>query len=195
MLRSSRVFTRLEYRLAAHLMNAPWLDGSAHKKRLTLHLVRRCANAGHVDALSLYGLMLFRDGGSARDRAVGVRYVIRAAEAGHPDSQYQLGHIYEHGCKQFARREDRAVTWYARAAEAGHAEAAERLSRAFGHGELGLPIDPERSLGWRLSGSAAEESRTLEERQLQERSPVTETSAGATLDRRRRPAALARQSL
>lgn len=163
-------------------MDTPWLGGSAHKKRLTLHLVRRCANAGHVDALSLYGLMLFRNATSARDRAVGVRYVIRAAEAGHPDSQYQLGHIYEYGCKQFVRREDRAVTWYARAAEAGHAEAAERLSRAFGQGELGLPIDPERSRGWQMP-----------ERPVEEENRVVAPVGGASPGRHRR--AVARQGL
>lgn len=154
MLRSASVFTRLEYRLAARLMNAPWLGGSAHKRRLTMHLFRRCANAGHLEALSTYGAMLFRRGSSARDKAVGVRYVVRAAEAGHPEAQYQVGHIYEHGCMQFVRREDRAVTWYARAAEAGHTGAAERLARAFDQGELGLPVDPERSLHWRLPEEA-----------------------------------------
>lgn len=155
MLRSAQVFTRFEYRLASRLMQAPWLEGSAHKRRLTLHLFRRCANAGHVDALSTYGVMLFRRGQSARDKARGVRCVVQAAEAGHPEAQYQVGHIYEHGCTQIARREDRAVTWYARAAEAGHAGAAQRLSRAFDHGELGLPVDPERSRYWCLADSEA----------------------------------------
>lgn len=148
MLRSAQVFTQLEYRLASRLMQAPWLEGSAHKRRLTLHLFRRCANAGHVDALSTYGVMLFRRGHTARDKARGVRCVVKAAEAGHPEAQYQVGYMYEHGCTQFARREDRAVTWYARAAEAGHAGAAQRLAQAFDHGELGLPVDPERSHHW-----------------------------------------------
>ncbi|GHC28165.1 hypothetical protein GCM10010082_21830 [Kushneria pakistanensis] len=134
-------------------MQAPWLESSVQKRRLTMHLFRRCANAGHVDALSTYGVMLFRRGHTARDKARGVRCMVQAAEAGHPEAQYQVGHIYEHGCTQFARREDRAVTWYARAAEAGHAGAAQRLSRAFDQGELGLPVDPERSRHWRLSDS------------------------------------------
>ncbi|WP_438766071.1 tetratricopeptide repeat protein [Kushneria sp. TE3] len=151
MLRSAQVFTRFEYRLASRLMQAPWLEGSAHKRRLTMHLFRRCANAGHVDALSTYGVMLFRRGHTARDKARGVRCVVKAAEAGHPEAQYQVGHMYEHGCTQFARREDRAVTWYARAAEAGHNGAAQRLARAFDHGELGLPVDPERSRHWQLA--------------------------------------------
>ncbi|MFC0268923.1 tetratricopeptide repeat protein [Kushneria aurantia] len=148
MLRSTQLFTRLEYRLAARLMRVPWLSDSSRKRRLTLHLFRRCARAGHVEALSVYGAMLFRCGHTARDRAVGARCVVQAAEAGDRDAQYQVARMYEHGCTQFARRDDRAVTWYARAAEGGHDGAGQRLAYAFERGELGLPIDLERSRRW-----------------------------------------------
>ncbi|RKR04546.1 Sel1 repeat-containing protein [Kushneria sinocarnis] len=148
MLRTASMLTRFEYRLAERLLEAPWFVRSPRKQRLTMHLFRRCARAGHVDALSRYGIMLFHSGASPQDKAAGARFVIRAAEAGDPHAQFQAGCIYERGCAQFVRREDRAVTWYARAAEAGHEEAVRRLARAYRHGELGLPTNIERAGDW-----------------------------------------------
>ncbi|WP_163560633.1 tetratricopeptide repeat protein [Halomonas sp. NO4] len=148
MTQASSLFTRLEYRLAQQLFHTRWLPRSPRTQRLTLHLFERCADAGHPAALSLYGHMLFHRGVSPQDKARGARYVLEAAQAGDLKAQYQAGRIFEHGCVQYPRREDRAVTWYARAGEAGHALAASRLAKAYHHGELGLPVDADQAAHW-----------------------------------------------
>jgi len=148
MTQASSLFTRLEYRLAQQLFHTRWLPRSPRTQRLTMHLFERCADAGHPAALSLYGHMLFHRGVSPQDKARGARYVLEAAQAGDLKAQYQAGLIFEHGCVQYPRREDRAVTWYARAGEAGHPLAATRLAKAYRHGELGLPVDAAQAAHW-----------------------------------------------
>ncbi|WP_163577938.1 tetratricopeptide repeat protein [Halomonas faecis] len=148
MTQASSLFTRLEYRLAQQLFHTRWLPRSPRTQRLTLHLFERCADAGHPAALSLYGHMLFHRGVSPQDKARGARYVLEAAQGGDLKAQYQAGLIFEYGCVQYPRREDRAVTWYARAGEAGHALAATRLGKAYRNGELGLPVDGAQAAHW-----------------------------------------------
>ncbi|GAB2803533.1 hypothetical protein GCM10027040_34830 [Halomonas shantousis] len=148
MQQASSLFIQLEYRLAEQLFHTRWLTRSASKHRLTMRLFKRCANAGHTAALSLYGHMLFHRGASPQDKAKGARYVLQAAQAGDLHAQYQMGRIYEHGCAQYTRRDDHAVTWYARAGESGHALAAERLAQAYRLGQLGLPVEAQRAGEW-----------------------------------------------
>ncbi|MBW6390387.1 MAG: sel1 repeat family protein [Halomonas sp.] len=148
MTQASSLFTRLEYRLAEQLFHTRWLPRSPRTQRLTMHLFERCADAGHPAALSLYGHMLFQRGVSPQDKARGARYVIEAAQAGNLKAQYQAGRILEHGCAQYPRREERAVTWYARAGESGHPLAAMRLAKAYRLGELGLPVDGAQAERW-----------------------------------------------
>ncbi|MBD3895500.1 sel1 repeat family protein [Halomonas sp. ML-15] len=145
---ASSLFTRLEYRLAEQLFHTRWLPRSPRTQRLTMHLYQRCAEAGHTAALSVYGHMLFHRGASPQDKAKGARYVLQAAHSGDERAQYQAGAIYEHGCAQYPRRDDHAVTWYARAGEAGHALAASRLADAYRHGQLGLAVDCQRAEYW-----------------------------------------------
>lgn len=145
---ASSLFTRLEYRLAQQLFHIRWLPRSPRTQRLTMHLFQRCADAGHPAALAQYGHMLFHRGVSPQDKARGARYVLEAAQAGDTKAQYQAGQIHEHGCAQYPRRDDHAVTWYARAGEAGHPLAATRLARAYRHGELALPVDAEKAGHW-----------------------------------------------
>lgn len=145
---SSSLFIRLEFRLAEQLSHTRWLPRSPRTQRLTMHLFQRCADAGHTAALSLYGHILFHRGVTPQDKARGARYVLQAARAGDVRAQYQAAHIYEHGCAQYPRRDDHAVTWYARAGEAGHALAAERLACAYHEGQLGLSVDPQRAAQW-----------------------------------------------
>jgi uncharacterized protein len=144
----SSLFTRLEYRLAEQLFHTRWLPRSPRTQRLAMHLFQRCADAGHPEALSRYGHMLFHRGVTPQDKARGARYVLEAAQAGDLKAQYQAGLIHEHGCTQYPRREDRAVTWYARAGEAGHPLAALRLARAYRAGELGLAVDAAHAAHW-----------------------------------------------
>lgn len=145
---ASSLFTRLEYRLAEQLFHTRWLPHSPRTQRLTMRLFQRCAEAGHTAALSVYGHMLFHRGLTSQDKARGARYVLQAAQSGDAHAQYQAALIYEYGCAQYPRREDRAVTWYARAGEAGHPLAAERLALAYRGGELGLSFDAERAEQW-----------------------------------------------
>lgn len=144
----SSLFIRLEFRLAEQLFQTRWLPRSPRTQRFTLRLFQRCAEAGHVTALSVYGHMLFHRGITPQDKAKGARYVLQAAHTGDSRAQYQAGRIYEYGCAQYPRRDDHAVTWYARAGEAGHPQAAERLVQAYRLGELGLPVDPRRAAQW-----------------------------------------------
>ncbi|RUR28639.1 sel1 repeat family protein [Vreelandella andesensis] len=149
MLHASALFTRLEFRLAEQLFHTRWLlPRSPRTQRLTMRLLKRCAEAGHPDAQSIYGHMLFHRSLSPHDKSRGARYVLEAAQAGDIKSQYQAAQIHEHGCVQYPRREDYAVTWYARAAQSGHYLAAERLARAYRLGELGLAVDSERAAYW-----------------------------------------------
>ncbi|MGP9799270.1 tetratricopeptide repeat protein [Halomonas sp. 86] len=146
---ASSLFIRLEFRLAERLFQNRWLlPRSERTQRLTMRLFKRCAEAGHPDALSVYGHMLFHRSLSPQDKARGARYVVEAAQAGDVKSQYQVAQIYEHGCAQYPRREDYAVTWYARAAQSGHYLAAERLASAYRLGELGLSIDASQAAYW-----------------------------------------------
>lgn len=146
---ASSLFTRLEFRLAEQLFHTRWLlPRSKRTQRLTMRLFKRCADAGHPDALSVYGHMLFHRSLSPQDKARGARYVLEAAQAGDIKSQYQVAQIHEHGCVQYPRREDYAVTWYARAAQSGHLLAAERLVRAYRLGELGLVVDSQQAAYW-----------------------------------------------
>ncbi|WP_227369154.1 tetratricopeptide repeat protein [Halomonas sp. M20] len=148
MAQASSLFTRLEFRLAEQLFHTRWLPRSPRTQRLTLRLFQRCAEAGHVDALSVYGHMLFHRGMTSQDKAKGARYVLQAAQNGDPHAQYQAARIYEFGCAQYPCRDDHAVTWYARAGDSGHPLAAERLARAYDSGELGLSADAQRSAYW-----------------------------------------------
>ncbi|KAA0012215.1 sel1 repeat family protein [Billgrantia pellis] len=148
MSQASSLFTRIEYRLAEQLFHTRWLPRSPRTQRLTMHLFQRCADAGHPAALSLYGHMLFHRGVSPQDKARGARYVLEAAQAGNLKAQYQAGLIHEHGCAQYPRRDERAVTWYARAGEAGHPLAAARMAKAYRDGELGLPVDVAQARHW-----------------------------------------------
>lgn len=146
---ASSMFTRLEFRLAERLFQNRWLlPRSPRTQRLTLRLFKRCAEAGHPDALSVYGHMLFQRSLSPHDKARGARYVMEAAHAGDIKSQYQAAKIYENGCAQYPCRDDYAVTWYARAAQSGHSLAAERLALAYRVGELGLTVDADQAAYW-----------------------------------------------
>ncbi|MCA1771995.1 MAG: sel1 repeat family protein [Halomonas sp.] len=146
---ASTLFIRLEFRLAERLFNNRWLlPRSPRTQRLTLNLFKRCAEAGHPDALSVYGNMLLQRSLSPHDKARGARYVMEAAHAGDVKSQYQAAKIYETGCAQYPNRDDYAVTWYARAAQSGHSLAAERLAHAYRVGELGLTADAAQAAYW-----------------------------------------------
>lgn len=140
--------TQCEFRLAIQLCQSRWVGRSPSNQRLMLKWFKRCADAGHVPARSLYGRALLHRGISAKDKSTGARYVLQAAQQGDPHAQYQAGRIYELGCSQYQPNLPHAVTWYARAGDNGHSRAADRLANAYHLGELGLPHDPVRAEEW-----------------------------------------------
>ncbi|MCM5705548.1 sel1 repeat family protein [Larsenimonas salina] len=162
MLQAATLFARMEYRIAERLLHANRGRPSPRCHRLSMRLFKRCANAGLVDAQSLYGLMLFRCGVTAQEKAKGAHMVLQAAEAGDVQAQFQAGRIFEFGCNQYVARESRAVTWYARAAEAGYAPAADRLARAYRNGQLGLQVNDVRADYWDDLGQPSSEASHVE---------------------------------
>lgn len=148
MQQASSLKTRLEYHLAHQLFRIGWLPRSPRTQKLTMRLFKRCADAGHPAALSLYGHMLYQRARTPQDKSRGASYILQAAHGGDPHAQYQAGQIHEHGCALYPQRFDHAVTWYARSGEAGHVAAASRLEQAYRHGELALPANMERADYW-----------------------------------------------
>jgi len=159
------LFTRFEFHLATQLCHTRWMTRSPGKQRLMLRWFKRCADAGHVPARSLYGRVLLHRGVSPRDKSTGARYVLQAAQQGDRHAQYQAGRIYELGCSQYQPNFQHAVTWYARAGESGHGLAAERLALAYRQGELGLPHDPVRADEWAQRARNCAEHDVIEEPQ------------------------------
>ncbi|HEY9722256.1 MAG TPA: tetratricopeptide repeat protein [Oscillatoriaceae cyanobacterium] len=74
---------------------------------------------------------------------------IEAAQAGDPQSQYQLGFKYYLGATG-AQDFNEAARWYAAAAEQGHAEAQYKLAKMKSQG-IGLDVEHEAALKWFLA--------------------------------------------
>ena len=81
--------------------------------------------------------------------------MIRLAEQGDADAQYQVGFSYAYGTG-LPRDDERAVAWYRLAAEQGHAAAQHHLGVMYAHGE-GTPQDFTEAIAW-LRKAAAQES-------------------------------------
>ena len=60
-----------------------------------------------------------------------LKTITKAAELGHPEAQYQLGTMYEHGEGGAGVHEVTAVLWYTQAAERGHARAQEEMGTRY----------------------------------------------------------------
>ena len=58
---------------------------------------RLAADAGHRQALSVYGHLLFLRGDTTKSKIQGAIYLERAADRGEMKAQYQMGRIYETG--------------------------------------------------------------------------------------------------
>ena len=71
----------------------------------------------------------------------------KAAEKGHPDSEYRLavGHAAGLGVKL---DEAEALVWLRRAADHSHKRAQKNLARAYEQGRFGLKPDPEQAKHW-----------------------------------------------
>lgn len=60
---------------------------------------------------------------------------MKAAEAGHAESQYQLACMYRSGMGRISKNEQAAVKWFSKAAIQGHADAQYSLFRHYIRGE------------------------------------------------------------
>lgn len=81
-----------------------------------------------------------------QDYAEALTWYRRAAEQGHADAQYEIGHLYHngHGVSQSYAE---AAQWYRRAAEQGHAKAQFLLGLMYHYGH-GVPQNDAEALRW-----------------------------------------------
>lgn len=121
------------------------LEGGPDAQSQAEPLLRRAAEAGHVEAQFLLGLAHHTGrGGAQANAAEAARWYRAAATAGHRDAAYLLGLAYWRG--RGVRQDDRAATqWFARAAAAGQGEAAYHLALAHMLGR-GVPRDDRAAL-------------------------------------------------
>ena len=68
--------------------------------------------------------------------------VLKAAEQGHSEAQFELGRLY-----YLADRNEEAVKWYRKAAEQGHAEAQYQMGFFYDCG-IGIRSDKDEALKW-----------------------------------------------
>lgn len=102
------------------------------------NLTRRAADSGDARGMHAYGMYLFDGVGGPRDRSEALTWLLRAAERGLVDSQYNVGRLYETGDEGITPDQTQALKWYLVAARAGDGDAqaaAERLQAALPSGE------------------------------------------------------------
>jgi TPR repeat protein len=80
------------------------------------------------------------------------QYLLRLAEAGNAEAQYELGGFYHWG-RITAADFTKARTWYERAAEQGNVDAMLGLAVIYGHGQ-GVPQDKAISYRWLVLASS-----------------------------------------
>ncbi|WP_395945237.1 hypothetical protein [Brevundimonas sp.] len=90
---------------------------------------RRAAEGGNAQGMHLYGMQLYEGDGGAANQAEGLTWLLRAAERGVPDSQYNVARIYETGADGVAKNPTEALKWYMIAARGGDSEAQAAVTR------------------------------------------------------------------
>ncbi len=90
---------------------------------------RRAAEAGDPGGMHLYGMQLYEGDGGATNQAEGLIWLLRAAERGLTDSQYNVARIYETGADGVAKNPTEALKWYMIAARNGDSEAQAAVTR------------------------------------------------------------------
>ena len=76
-----------------------------------------------------YGMYLFEGVGGARDRAGALTWLLKAAEAGLVDSQFNVAKLYESGDEGIQSNLPEAYKWYLIAARAGDGDAQAAVDR------------------------------------------------------------------
>ena len=85
--------------------------------------VRSLAGQGNVEAAYLLGIAYCRSLGVTRDKKKGLKWLVKAAEAGHAESMDVLARVYYWGWFGAQRDLDKSFAWRLKAAETGHAYA------------------------------------------------------------------------
>lgn len=94
--------------------------------------IRAAADQGQPDAAYAMGTILyFGQYGQAVEYAAAYPYLLKAAEAGHPEAQNTVGAMLE-SAKGVGRDASNAEEWYRKAAKQGHAKAQSCLGRLLG---------------------------------------------------------------
>ena len=97
-------------------------------------------------AAYLLGIMYYRGDGVKADKAEAVRWLRRAADAGHVRAQNNLGMMYDKG-DGVPQDQKEAAAWYRKAAEKGHAPSQFDLGLMYTNGE-GVAKDHAEAVKW-----------------------------------------------
>ncbi|MGD9861022.1 MAG: tetratricopeptide repeat protein [Marinobacterium sp.] len=136
--------------LADRLFHLSLFKRSRQRHRLIMRLFRFAADNGSQRALSVYGHLLHFRGEDVASRIQGGIYLQRAADAGDPKAQYQMGRIFENGFEHYFTPDlGKALHYYRQAAEQLHPLAIRRMIEVYEEGALGVAIDPARANCWR----------------------------------------------
>uniref|UniRef100_UPI0028981E8E tetratricopeptide repeat protein n=1 Tax=Brevundimonas sp. TaxID=1871086 RepID=UPI0028981E8E len=90
---------------------------------------RRAAEGGDPRGMHLYGMQLYEGDGGATNQAEALAWLLKAAQGGLPDSQYNVARIYETGADGVAKNPTEALKWYMIAARGGDTEAQAAVTR------------------------------------------------------------------
>ena len=106
---------------------------------------RRAAEGGDARGMHAYGMYLFDGVGGARNRPEALTWLVKAANKGLVDSQYNVARLYENGDEGIAPNPTEALKWYMIAARTGDADAQGAVAR----------LTPEASPSGRRTAQAA----------------------------------------
>jgi len=90
---------------------------------------RRAADSGDARGMHAYAMHLYNGFGGERDTAGALTWLLRAAEGGLVDSQFNVAKLYETGDEGIAPNPAEAFKWYLIAARAGDGEAQAAVDR------------------------------------------------------------------
>lgn len=109
-----------------------------------------------ADTLYNMGLAYYLNNEESEDLREGVRLLQKAADRGHAEAQFMIGHCYTDSTRtDFLYPEDKAeaVKWYRKAADQGHSKAQFILGLAYSEGD-GVPRDQAEAVKWYMASAA-----------------------------------------
>ncbi len=119
--------TQAQLKLAGlYQTGASGVERDASQSRLW---ARRAAEGGDPRGMHAYGMYLFDGVGGERNRPVALTWLVRAADNGLIDSQYNAARIYENGDEGVAPNATEAYKWYLIASRGGDQQALAAVER------------------------------------------------------------------